>query len=141
MRIVVNHIGMDAMEEIGEIELGSKGTRKWSRGEIHWAANTGLIIVSTGIIIAGMEYFNFMLVPLMLAYFITFLVAPIMDLLEHRPLKSGACDPGYELDPDNEQRRAIDPSRRQAELTGQVSTGNPHHNLPSRDVHTCMCLL
>jgi Ca2+-binding EF-hand superfamily protein len=99
VRAMVNHIGMDAMEEIAEIELGSKGTRKWSRGEIHWAGNTGLILISAGVIIAGVEHFSFMLVPLMLAYFITFLVSPIMDLLEHRPLKSGKCDPGYEDDP------------------------------------------
>jgi Ca2+-binding EF-hand superfamily protein len=99
VRAMVNHIGMDAIEEIAEIELGSQGTRKWSRGEIHWAANTGLILISIGVAIAGLVEFKYILVPLMLAYFITFLVAPIMNLLEHRPLKNGKCDPGYEPDP------------------------------------------
>ena len=99
VRAMVNHIGMDALEEVAEIELGSQGTRKWSRGEIHWAANTGLILISIGVAIAGLVEFKYILVPLMLAYFITFLVAPIMNVLEHRPLKNGKCDPGYEPDP------------------------------------------
>ena len=99
VRAMVNHIGMDTLEEIADIELGSQGTRKWSRGEIHWSANTGLILISIGVVIAGLSYFSYILVPLMLAYFLTFLVSPIMNLLEHRPLKNGKCDPGYEPDP------------------------------------------
>lgn len=146
VRAMVNHIGMDTLEEIAEIELGSQGTRKWSRGEIHWSANTGMILISIGVVIAGLSYFSYILVPLMLAYFLTFLVSPIMNLLEHRPLKNGKCDPGYEPDPvsfcgavrshraavavltpgrvcvlqDNKgQLRSIDPARREAELTGE----------------------
>ena len=87
VRSMVSHIGLDTVEEVvTTVEMGAQGTRKWTRGEIHWAANTGLLLISTGVIIAGLRHFNFILVPLATAYFVTFLLAPAMDWLEHRPL-------------------------------------------------------
>ena len=71
-----------------QIKIGAKGTRMWSRGEILWAANTGLIITSGGVILAGLIDFKFILVPLMIAYFFVFLFAPIMDLF-NKTLKLG----------------------------------------------------
>ena len=52
------------------------------RGEIAWSLNNCLIISGTCNIIYGMIYFKFILVPVFIAYFLTFLMAPVMMLLE-----------------------------------------------------------
>ena len=56
----------------------------WSRGEIVWAAHTGMCFVSIGIATAGLVIFEFILVPLTFAYFFTFVLAPVMNILEFR---------------------------------------------------------
>eukprot|EP01046_Picozoa_sp_COSAG06_P115963 COSAG06_NODE_62915_length_263_cov_1.914634_1_plen_78_part_10 len=61
------------------------GTRMWSRGEVAWSINSCLIISATCNIIYGMIYFQFLLVPLFISYFLTFLMAPLMTLFEARP--------------------------------------------------------
>lgn len=48
------------------------------------AVLTGLAIVTTVLV-----YFAFILVPLTLAYFITFLLVPLMNVFEKRPMKCG----------------------------------------------------
>ena len=78
----------DQLDVMDQIQIGAKGTRMWSRGEILWAANTGLIITSGGVILAGLIDFKFILVPLMIAYFFVFLFAPIMDFF-NKTLKLG----------------------------------------------------
>jgi len=91
-----HNISMDQLDAVNEIKIGSLGTRMWSRGEILWAANTGLLLVSAGVIMTFIIYFNFILVPLTISYFMVFLVAPILSLFEHRPIKCGKaaiCDP------------------------------------------------
>ena len=54
-----------------------------------WAANTGMIIVSIGVMISALLYFKFMLVPLTSAYFFVFLFSPIMNVLMFRPVECG----------------------------------------------------
>eukprot|EP01043_Picozoa_sp_COSAG02_P034958 COSAG02_NODE_2475_length_8735_cov_5.368110_3_plen_162_part_00 len=66
--------------------MGAAGTRAWSRGDIVWAANNALIVIATGQIVALIMYFQFILVPFTLAYFFCFLVAPILNTLEFRPI-------------------------------------------------------
>jgi AI-2 transport protein TqsA len=68
-----------------EVEIGNMGTRMWSRGEVAWNANSAMVLCSTCIIFAGLEYFQFVLVPLLFSYFLNFLMAPLMLLLEARP--------------------------------------------------------
>lgn len=89
---MVNNLGKERLEEIEDIKMGDQGTRMWERGEIAWAANSGLICVSVGALIAGITYFKFILVPLMTSYFLVFLVSPVMDVFEHRPMICG-CVP------------------------------------------------
>ena len=74
----------------GEVKLGAHGTRAWSRGMIVWGANNGLIVITTGLVIAILVYFEFVLVPLTCAYFLTFLVSPLMNAMEYRPLVLGS---------------------------------------------------
>ena len=91
------------------IQLGACGTRAWSRGEILWAANTGMIIVSIGVFISALIYFQFMLVPLTSAYFFVFLFSPIMNILMFRPIECGpvrCCDP-WEEDPEADEDKLL----------------------------------
>ena len=81
---MVNHIDPEALDVMDQIKIGGLGTRMWSRGEVLWAANTGLLIASGGIVLAALIYFNFMLVPLTISYFCVFLFGPIMDMFNHK---------------------------------------------------------
>lgn len=73
------------IREASAIEIGNMGTRMWSRGEVAWSINTCLIISAGCNILYGILYFQFILVPLFISYFLTFLMAPVMSLLETRP--------------------------------------------------------
>ena len=73
----------------GTVKIGLQGTTSWSRGEIIWAANTGMLVVTMGLLVAGLVYFAFVLVPICFAYFFTFLVAPVINILEFRPVVCG----------------------------------------------------
>lgn len=115
----ISHITSFSTESI---KMGAAGTRAWSRGDIVWAANNALIVIATGQIVALIMYFQFILVPLTLAYFFCFLVSPILNTFEFRPI----ILPGgkqlclnTELDPDfpgdrrykSQYRRSISESR------------------------------
>lgn len=100
---MVSNLGLDALQALSATTPGAMGTRAWTRGQIIWAANTGLILITVGMGLAGLVFFQFILVPVMLSYFFVWLVAPLMDLFEHRPLECGStscCNP-MEPDPDN----------------------------------------
>lgn len=113
---MVHNLGIEALDAVDKIELGSCGTKMWTRGEIIWGANTSLIIVAGILAVAGLIYFQFIIVPLVTSYFFVFLATPILDLFEHRPMQCGSkdcCDP-YEQDPDGEEgdkRYASEPRR------------------------------
>ena len=81
---MVKHIQPEQLDVMDQIKVGGQGTRMWSRGEVLWAANTGLLLISGGVILAGLIYFNFMLVPLTISYFCVFLFGPIMDFFNHK---------------------------------------------------------
>ncbi len=66
--------------------MGAAGTRAWSRGDIVWAANNAAIVIATGQIVVLIMYFQFILIPLTLAYFFCFLVSPVLNSLEFRPI-------------------------------------------------------
>ena len=84
------------LEDASNTPLGGMGTRAWARGEILWCANNNFIVIGVGVAIAGLVKFDFILVPLTLAYFMTFLLIPLMNLFEQRPLnmrKKSCCEP------------------------------------------------
>lgn len=81
-----HHLTPEQIEQAEGIKFGAQGTRAWSRGEIVWGANNALIVIATGQIIALIMYFQFILIPLTLAYFFIFLVSPILNALEFRPI-------------------------------------------------------
>jgi len=102
-----HNISMDELNSVNDIKIGGLGTRMWSRGEILWAANTGLLLCSASVVLFFVIYFTFILVPLTISYFMVFLVAPILSLFEHRPIKCGKaaiCDPMTENPEDPEDK-------------------------------------
>ena len=88
---MVNNIGKEQLDSVASLEMGSMGTRKWERGEIAWAANSGMMVITANLILAGFIYFQFVLVPLITSYFLVFLVAPVMDVFEFRPMSCGCA--------------------------------------------------
>lgn len=83
---MVNNIGIEALDSIQEIQMGTMGTRRWTRGDVLWAANNGLLITTVGIMLLALVYFRFILIPLTTSFFFTFLLSPIMDMMEFRPI-------------------------------------------------------
>jgi len=85
-------------------EIGAMGTKMWDRGQIVWSANNNIILITVGVFTTIFVYFKFILVPLMLSYFMTYLLAPLMDLFELRPytFKGKTCCTPKE----NEKREA-----------------------------------
>jgi hypothetical protein len=107
---MAKHLDDEQLEMAASIKPGASGTSRWNRGEIVWAANKGIITVVVGMGIQIAIYFNFILVPLSMAYFLMFLVAPLMNAFEFRPLEckgKDICDP-------------------YAEETDELQQGNPY---------------
>jgi predicted PurR-regulated permease PerM len=102
---MVSSLTDQQLEAVDDLELGACGTSKWARGEIAWAANCGLLVICIGIFTNVLLFFEFVLVPLTLAYFLTFLYAPVMDLFEHRPVECGpaSCCEMREVDPEGKE--------------------------------------
>lgn len=63
-----------------------------------WTVQTSCIVLTTIGVGYGAIFLNFMLVPMLMAYFVIFLMAPILDLMEKRPLASPCGAP-----PENEE--------------------------------------
>ena len=81
-----HHLTQEQLDAAEGIKFGAQGTRAWSRGAIVWGANNALIVIATGQIVALIMYFDFILIPLTLAYFFCFLVSPILNTFEFRPM-------------------------------------------------------
>jgi hypothetical protein len=67
-------------------KLGFDGTTWRTHANTTWMMNNGMIIVASGVVLTFLIYFDFILVPMTMAYFMTFLLGPIQDLLIQRPL-------------------------------------------------------
>jgi len=106
---MASNLDAEQLEMASAVKPGGSGTRRWTRGEIVWAANKGIITIVTGMNIAACIYFRFILVPLSMAYFLMFLVAPLMNAFEFRPLVLKGkpfCDP---YDPESEHLTGGEP--------------------------------
>ena len=71
--------------EVTEDTAGHAGTTWRSAPEILLTIQSGSLVVCIVLAMAAKIYLEFLLVPLILAYFVTFLLAPIMDVVENRP--------------------------------------------------------
>lgn len=78
-------------EEELAADLGQQYTPQSWRGpaEVLWTVQTCSIILAVIIGGGAVVYLKFVLVPLIMAYFVTFLQAPLTDLMEKRPYPVG----------------------------------------------------
>lgn len=73
----------DAKPEGEEERVASKGPIV-----VMWTVQTSMILCTTIMVGYAMIYLKFVMVPLLMAYFLIFLMAPILDIMEKRPMKS-----------------------------------------------------
>ena len=78
--------GEYSFASVADAKVGYGGTTWRKHANIAWISCTCLIIIASAVMIVATVYFSYILVPLMMAWFLTFLVGPIVDLLEQRPL-------------------------------------------------------
>jgi len=84
--VAMHHNYDDSLiEAASKTRIGGMGTKMWTRGEVIWGTNNNMIIIACSILTCMLVEFKFILVPLTLAFFITFLLVPIMNLFELRP--------------------------------------------------------
>lgn len=80
-------------------KLGYDGTTWRKHANITWITNQGIMILTVLAFLGALIYFRFILVPMTMAYFLTFLLGPVQDLLIQRPLvccNLVCCDkPGF----------------------------------------------
>lgn len=67
-------------------KLGYDGTLWRKHANIAWLTNQGILILTSLGVLFTLIYFRFILVPLTMAYFLTFLLGPVQDVLIQRPL-------------------------------------------------------
>lgn len=77
----------DMLTSAAQTSIGSLGTRMWERGEIIWSLNTNIIVLCITVQTILLIIFDFILVPLTLAYFMTFLLLPLLNVFSQRPWK------------------------------------------------------
>ncbi len=70
-------------------KAGYGGTTWRKHANIAWLSCSCLIIIAGAVLVYGFVYFEHILVPLTMGWFLTFLIGPIVDLLEQRPLVCG----------------------------------------------------
>lgn len=81
----MKHIGDEMREVADNVQMGAMGTTRWNGDQILWCGNNCMIMIAISVVVVGLMYFEFILVPLTTSYFLTFLLSPVMDLFERRP--------------------------------------------------------
>ena len=61
------------------LKLGQLGTTWRPHANIAWMTNTGVMIMAAAVVFGVLIYFRFILVPFAMAYFLTFLIGPLLD--------------------------------------------------------------
>ena len=84
-----SNLDTEQLEMAASVKPGANGTKRWARGEIVWNANSAIAVSVVGMCVGICMFFVFIAVPLCMAYFLEFLVCPMMNILEFRPAKWG----------------------------------------------------
>jgi len=77
--------GMTAVDRLDDDLGGGGGTKPMNPSEVMVTIQTSSLVVAIIVACAATIYLQFVLVPLIMAYFVTFLMAPIQDIFEKRP--------------------------------------------------------
>jgi hypothetical protein len=78
------------------IKVGFAGTTWRPFENTIWMMNSGIMIMTVACITVGVVYFSFILIPLTMAYLLTFLLGPLYDVFYQRPLLCMGCQVCYE---------------------------------------------
>ena len=62
-----------------KLKLGYMGTTWRPHANIAWLTNSAILIIASAVALEILIKFRFVLVPLTMAYFFTFLIGPLMD--------------------------------------------------------------
>ena len=73
-------------ERSANTKLGYDGTSWRHHGNVSWLTNNGVMIITAIAVLGVLMELSYILVPLTMAYFLTFLLGPIQDILIQRPL-------------------------------------------------------
>lgn len=128
-----------------KLKLGFAGTSWLQHASITWMMNGGVMIITTSVLMAGLIYFRFVLVPLSMAYFLTFLIGPLMDYIYQRPLVTCLakdqvwCDHVYYPEEQARKLWAEIPGNAQKPLptkgNGKPDYDHPQYPIPSRKLN------
>ena len=82
-------ISVNTFHILKHYQLNSEKASKMGRARgavsVMWTIQTCGILCACGGILAACVFLKFVMVPLIMAYFVTFLMAPITDVMEKRP--------------------------------------------------------
>jgi hypothetical protein len=119
----------DMLSDAAATAIGARGTTMWERGEIIWAINTNIVILCISMQTCLLLFFDFILVsfppanrrdlgytysatrlicvavqmPMTLAYFMVFLLLPLLNVFSKRPLNEKlSCGPPADRKPEDE---------------------------------------
>ena len=67
-------------------KTGFGGTTWRDIGNLAYLTNCAVVIIACAVVISGVVMFRYVLVPTSMAYFLTFLFDPLVNLLHQRPL-------------------------------------------------------
>lgn len=85
IEIILPQFQLDRLQQV-QMKVGFGGTTWRTVEDSTWIlTNCGVIGVSS-LFMAAVIYFRFMLVPMTMAYFLTFVLGPIIDFMSQRPL-------------------------------------------------------
>ena len=128
-----------------KLKLGFAGTSWLQHASITWMMNAGVMIITSAVMLSGLIYFRFVLVPLAMAYFLTFLLGPLMDYIYQRPLvtclansKGEVCCPVNYYDEDQVQK-LWDQGANAGKPLPTKGNGKPDYDHPDYPVPTRWC--
>ena len=91
------------MRGFNTTKTGFAGTTWRTEANTIWVMTSGVLIMTISAVCVGVVYFNFILVPLTTAYFLTYLLGPVFDLFYQRPLLCFGAPLCYNEDQDDKE--------------------------------------
>ena len=97
------------MNDFEEIKTGFAGTTWRKQANVIWMMNGGVMIITASVMLVFTVQGAFLLIPMTMAYFFTYVLGPIFDLFYQRPLLCSGRPMCYEEPPQPPQGFQGDP--------------------------------